>query len=141
MSTLLLPFAAIWHEKAAALHPVATAGALFFAITGIFLVWLTCSWPTPRPAKFERADHFRPDHLPKKKIDTIVIGSGISGGWAAKEFTERGFKTLVLERGRDVKHIKDYPTANKFPYELEHLGEMTLENKKIIPVAAGCKSK
>ncbi len=44
--------------------------------------------------------------------DVIVIGSGISGGWAAKEFCEKGLKTLVLERGRMVEHIKDYPTAN-----------------------------
>ena len=44
--------------------------------------------------------------------DAIVIGSGISGGWAAKELCEKGLKTLVLERGRNVEHIKDYPTAN-----------------------------
>ena len=45
--------------------------------------------------------------------DAIVIGSGISGGWAAKELCEKGLKTLVLERGRMVEHIKDYPTATK----------------------------
>ena len=43
--------------------------------------------------------------------DAIVVGSGISGGWAAKELCEKGLKTLVLERGRNVEHIKDYPTA------------------------------
>ena len=43
--------------------------------------------------------------------DAIVIGSGISGGWAAKELTEKGLKTLVLERGRMVEHVTDYPTA------------------------------
>ena len=48
----------------------------------------------------------------ERTYDAIVIGSGMSGGWAAKEFTEKGLKTLVLERGRDVEHIKDYPTAN-----------------------------
>ena len=42
-------------------------------------------------------------------FDAIVIGSGISGGWAAKELSEQGLKTLVLERGRDVKHLDDYP--------------------------------
>ena len=42
--------------------------------------------------------------------DAIVVGSGISGGWAAKELCEKGLKTLVLERGRDVQHIRDYPT-------------------------------
>ena len=50
--------------------------------------------------------------------DAIVVGSGISGGWAAKELCEAGLKTLVLERGRDVQHIKDYPTANLAPWEL-----------------------
>ena len=45
--------------------------------------------------------------------DAIVVGSGISGGWAAKELTEKGLKTLMLERGRQVKHIEDYPTATK----------------------------
>jgi choline dehydrogenase-like flavoprotein len=39
--------------------------------------------------------------------DAIVIGSGISGGWAAKELTQKGLKTIMLERGRDIKHIKD----------------------------------
>ena len=46
-------------------------------------------------------------------FDAIVIGSGISGGWAAKELCEHGLKTLVLERGRNVEHIKDYPTMRK----------------------------
>ena len=51
----------------------------------------------------------------ERTFDAIVIGSGISGGWAAKELCEHGLKTLVLERGRDVQHIKDYPTANMAP--------------------------
>jgi len=55
-------------------------------------------------------------------FDAIVVGSGISGGWAAKELCEKGLKTLVLERGRDVKHIQDYPTAMKHPWEFEHRG-------------------
>lgn len=50
--------------------------------------------------------------------DAIVVGTGISGGWAAKELTEKGLNTLVLERGRDVKHIEDYPTMLKDPWEL-----------------------
>ncbi len=64
----------------------------------------------------------------KKKLtyDAIVIGSGISGGWAAKELTEKGLKTLVLERGRDVKHVTDYPTANLNPWEVEHRGQVPL---------------
>ena len=61
----------------------------------------------------------------KNTYDAIVIGCGISGGWAAKELCEHGLKTLVLERGRDVKHIKDYPTATLAPWEFPHRGRMT----------------
>jgi len=71
-------------------------------------------------------------------FDAIVIGSGISGGWAAKEFTEKGLKTLVLERGRDVQHIKDYPTTNKYTYEFEHHGEPALAIRKENPIASRC---
>ena len=49
------------------------------------------------------------DSIKKRSFDAIVIGTGISGGWAAKELAEKGLKTLVLERGRDVQHIVDYP--------------------------------
>ena len=59
--------------------------------------------------------------------DAIVIGSGISGGWAVKELCDAGVKTLLLERGRDVVHNKDYPTANKAPWEFVHRGRMTKE--------------
>jgi choline dehydrogenase-like flavoprotein len=52
--------------------------------------------------------------------DAIVVGSGISGGWAAKELCQKGLKTLVLERGRDVKHIEDYTTSNSAPWQLSH---------------------
>jgi choline dehydrogenase-like flavoprotein len=55
----------------------------------------------------------------------IVIGSGISGGWAAKELCEKGLKTLVLERGRNIEHIKDYPTMNKAPWEFKNRGAVT----------------
>lgn len=53
-------------------------------------------------------------------FDAIVVGSGISGGWAAKELAEKGLKTLVLERGRNVEHIKDYTTASMNPWEFPH---------------------
>ena len=55
-----------------------------------------------------------------RTYDAIVIGSGMSGGWAAKELTEKGLKTLVLERGRMVRHITDYPTAAMAPWETQH---------------------
>ncbi|MET4570044.1 GMC family oxidoreductase [Rhodanobacter soli] len=58
-------------------------------------------------------------------FDAIVIGSGISGGWAAKELCDKGLKTLVLERGRNVTHVKDYPTANLAPWQLPHRGALT----------------
>ena len=69
----------------------------------------------------------------KKAItyDAIVIGSGISGGWAAKELSEKGLKTLVLERGRDVQHVKDYPTANMHPWEFKYRGRVPLEVQKL----------
>ncbi|GAC1419911.1 MAG: GMC family oxidoreductase [Flavisolibacter sp.] len=57
--------------------------------------------------------------------DAIVIGSGISGGWAAKELSEKGLKVLMLERGRDIKHVKDYVNANKGIWEFPHRGGRT----------------
>ena len=57
--------------------------------------------------------------------DAIVIGSGISGGWAAKELTEKGLKTIMLERGRNIEHVKDYVNANKAPWEFPHRGGRT----------------
>ena len=71
-------------------------------------------------------------------FDTIVIGSGMSGGWAAKEFCEKGLKTLLLERGRDVKHLKDYPTTNMMPWEFKHRGQVPYEIAKDNPVITRC---
>lgn len=58
----------------------------------------------------------------KDKYDAIVIGSGITGGWAAKELCENGLKTLVLERGRNIQHVVDYPTMNDDPWDQELRG-------------------
>ena len=66
--------------------------------------------------------------------DAIVVGTGISGGWAAKELTEHGLKTLVLERGRSVRHVEDYPTATKDPWQLSNGGMVPLEEMKFYPV-------
>jgi len=71
-------------------------------------------------------------------FDAIVIGSGMSGGWAAKEFCEKGLKTLVLERGRDVKHLKDYPTTNMNPWEFQHRNQIPYEIVKDNPVISKC---
>ena len=66
--------------------------------------------------------------------DAIVIGSGISGGWAAKELTEKGLKTIMLERGRNIEHIKDYVNANKNPWDFPHRGGRTQEMIQNYPV-------
>lgn len=63
----------------------------------------------------------------QESYDAIVVGTGISGGWAAKELCEKGLKTLVLERGRMVKHIEDYETANLDPWDFPNGGEPTKE--------------
>ena len=66
--------------------------------------------------------------------DAIVVGSGISGGWAAKELTERGLNVLLLERGRKVEHIKDYLSATKAPWEYPHRGGRTHDMVRRYPV-------
>jgi choline dehydrogenase-like flavoprotein len=70
--------------------------------------------------------------------DAIVIGSGISGGWAAKELCENGLKTLLLERGRNVTHLKDYPTATKGPWEFRHRGHQPLNVLEENPAVKKC---
>jgi choline dehydrogenase-like flavoprotein len=70
--------------------------------------------------------------------DAIVIGSGISGGWAAKELCEQGLRTLVLERGRDVKHREDYPTALKHPWEFPHRGRIPHAEATANPIVKRC---
>lgn len=69
--------------------------------------------------------------------DAIVIGSGMSGGWAAKELCDKGLKTLVLERGRDVKHL-DYPTATKNPWDFPLRGRLPLDTTEANPIADRC---
>jgi len=66
--------------------------------------------------------------------DAIVIGSGISGGWAAKELTEKGLKVLLLERGRNIEHVKDYVNAMKEPWEFPHRGGRTQQMIDDYPV-------
>ncbi|MFA0964096.1 GMC oxidoreductase [Roseivirga sp. BDSF3-8] len=68
------------------------------------------------------------------EYDAIVIGSGISGGWAAKELTEKGMKTLLLERGKNIEHIKDYESARKNPWDIPHRGKVPQEMIKEHPV-------
>lgn len=73
-----------------------------------------------------------------RTFDAIVIGSGMSGGWAPKEFCEKGLKTLVVERGRHVVHIKDYPTTNMMPWEFKHRGEIPYNIREANPVVSRC---
>ena len=72
--------------------------------------------------------------MPDNTYDAIVVGSGISGGWAAKELTEKGLKVLVLERGENIEHIKDYVNTNKAPWEFPHRGGRTQQMIKDHPV-------
>jgi choline dehydrogenase-like flavoprotein len=72
--------------------------------------------------------------MAENTFDAIVIGSGISGGWAAKELTQKGLKVIMLERGRNIEHIKDYVNANKEPWELPHRGGRTQQMVKDYPV-------
>ena len=75
--------------------------------------------------------------MPENFYDAIVVGSGISGGWAAKELCEQGLKTLVLERCSMVEHLKDYPTTTMDPWQFKHRGVID-EIKKENPVVGRC---
>jgi len=72
--------------------------------------------------------------MPETTYDAIVVGSGISGGWAAKELTEKGLKVLMLERGNHIEHVKDYVNANKEVWEFPHRDIRTQEMIKEHPV-------
>ena len=77
----------------------------------------------------EKTLYFNSNGKEEVTYDAIVVGTGISGGWAAKELCEKGLKTLVLERGRDVKH-GDYPTASLDPWEMPFKGKLSKEELK-----------
>ncbi len=68
------------------------------------------------------------------KFDAIVVGSGISGGWAAKELSEKGLKVLMLERGKNVEHVKDYPNMLKGPWEFTYRGTRSRQMIEDYPV-------
>jgi len=70
----------------------------------------------------------------EEEYDAIVVGSGISGGWAAKELTEKGLRVLMLERGKNVEHVKDYINAIKGPWEYAHRGRRTTAMERAYPV-------
>ena len=68
--------------------------------------------------------------IENKVYDAIVVGTGISGGWAAKELCENGLNVLVLERGPMVKHIEDYKTMNDDSWDYNFKGELSREDKE-----------
>ena len=72
--------------------------------------------------------------MPEQNYDAIVVGSGISGGWAAKELTEKGLKVLLLERGQNIEHVTGYRSALKAPWEFPHRGKNTQELLQAYPV-------
>lgn len=78
--------------------------------------------------------HLANDSKVKASYDAIVIGSGISGGWAAMELCKRGMKTLLLERGRDVQHLKDYPTAMMNPWDFKYGMNHTIKDIEENPI-------
>jgi choline dehydrogenase-like flavoprotein len=63
-------------------------------------------------------------------FDAIVVGSGITGGWAAKELCEKGLKTVLLERGRNLEHVSGYHSAALPPWEFPHRSSLTPEEKE-----------
>lgn len=72
--------------------------------------------------------------MPGNHYDAIIVGSGITGGWAAKELTEKGLKVLLLERGHNVEHVKDYADSNKPVWEYPHRGGRTRQMQAEYPV-------
>jgi len=72
--------------------------------------------------------------MPENVYDAIVVGSGISGGWAAKELTEKGLKVIMLERGRNIEHVSGYLNTNKDPWEFPHRGGRTQQMINDYPV-------
>ncbi|MEX2567556.1 MAG: GMC family oxidoreductase [Cyclobacteriaceae bacterium] len=83
-------------------------------------------------------DKLDKDSTINRKFDAIVIGTGMTGGWAAKELTENGLKTLVLERGREVRHIVDYDTANLQPFELKYRNHLPDKVIRENPILSRC---
>ena len=71
-------------------------------------------------------------------FDAIVIGAGMSGGWVSKELCDGGIKTLMLERGPNIEHIKDYPTTNMMPWEFKHRGQINYKTRIENPIVSRC---
>lgn len=74
----------------------------------------------------------------ERTFDAIVVGSGISGGWAAKELTEKGLKVLLLERGRNISHVADYKGMNNNPWDVPYRGMIPRELRERYHVQSQC---
>lgn len=72
------------------------------------------------------------------KYQAIVVGAGLSGSWVAKELCDQGIKTVMIDRGPDVVHLRDYPTASKHPWEMEHRGRISAREREENPIATQC---
>lgn len=71
-------------------------------------------------------------------FQAIVIGAGMSGSWVAKELCDHGIKTLLLDRGPNVRHLQDYPTAGTFPWEFPHRGDISHAEREANPIVSKC---
>ncbi len=76
--------------------------------------------------------------MENRRYEAIVIGAGMSGSWVAKELCDKGIDTLLLDRGPDVRHLQDYPTASTYPWGYENRGALTQEQIDANPIAARC---
>lgn len=74
----------------------------------------------------------------QNQFQAIIIGAGMSGSWVAKELCDNGIKTLLLDRGANVKHLQDYPTASSFPWEFPHRGAVELDDRDANPIVSRC---
>lgn len=73
-----------------------------------------------------------------EKYQAIVVGAGLSGSWVAKELCDQGIKTVMIDRGPDVVHLRDYPTASSYPWEMEHRGRISEQERIENPIATQC---
>jgi len=73
------------------------------------------------------------DAVKGNTYDAIVVGSGITGGWAAKELTEKGLRVLMLEKGKNLEHVTGYEYAMKDPWDTKYNGRLTVEQKETHP--------
>ena len=82
---------------------------------------------------FKTSMNLNIDSVKEQTFDAIVVGSGVSGGWAAKELTEKGLRVLMLERGQQLEHVTGYESATKDPWQLQYAGRSTMAQRDAFP--------